>query len=72
MVMMVAFLSATMKMKRMVETSPSPPKLPELREVVPESDIVNEDLVQPKNSENHSQRSVFIMAGLHALCGAAS
>ena len=24
-----------------VETSPSPPKLPELREVVPESDIVN-------------------------------
>ena len=23
------------------ETSPSPPKLPELREVVPESDIVN-------------------------------
>ena len=40
-VMMVVFLTAMMKMKRMVETSPSPPKLPELREVVPESDIVN-------------------------------
>ena len=41
MVMMVVFLTAMVKIKRMVETSPSPPKLPELREVVPESDIAN-------------------------------
>ena len=40
-----------------METSPSPPMLPELREVVPESDILTQDLVQPENSliQNHAK-----------------